>query len=176
MAKARTEARRLGSCRPSVPRFMRAFAPPRPAGRAPRKTPTSGTSAYFRCSWGVWGVGLPNEDTSGSTTDDRNVAAGHAAHVEKVIRGFLDEVAMGHLTRSSSRDKTEFKLVFDEIIENIKSFVVDDTKEKSEAVEDIFERSKNSFAGLLDKTAGEAAACFAAVARFIPQCHDHPSS
>ena len=60
MAKARTEARRLGSCRPSVPRFVRAFTPPRPAGRAPGKTYTSGTSAYFRCEWGVWGVGLPS--------------------------------------------------------------------------------------------------------------------
>ena len=49
MAKARTEARRLGGCRPSAPRFTRAFTPPRPAGRAPRKTHTAGTSAYFRC-------------------------------------------------------------------------------------------------------------------------------
>ena len=66
MAKARTEARRLGSCRPSVPRFVRAFTPPRPAGRAPRKTYTSGTSAYFRCEWGVWGVGLPSAHAQAS--------------------------------------------------------------------------------------------------------------
>ena len=114
-------------------------------------------------------MGIRHEDTSGSTTDDRNVAAQHADHVEKVIRGFLDEVDMGHLTRSSSRDKNEFQRVFDEIIENIKSFVVDDIKEKREAAEDIFERSKHSFAGLLVNTAGEAtASCFAVVARIIP--------
>ena len=112
-------------------------------------------------------MGIRHEDTSGSTTDDRNVTA-HAEHVERVIRGFLDEVDMGHLTRSSSRDKTEFKRVFDTIVENIKDFVIDDTKNKTETFEDIFERAKASFAGLLDETEGEAAACFAAVARFIP--------
>ena len=113
-------------------------------------------------------MGIRHEDTSGSTTDDRNVPAEHADHVEKVIRGFLDEVDMGHLTRSSTRDKTEFKRIFDDIIKNIKDFVIEDINEKSVVVEDIFEKAKDSFAGLLDETEGEAAACFAAVARFIP--------
>ena len=113
-------------------------------------------------------MGIRHEDTSGSTTDDRNVAAQHADHVERVIRGFLDEVDMGHLTRSSTRDKTEFKRIFDDIIKNIKDFVIEDINEKSVVVEDIFEKAKASFAGLLDETEGEAAACFAAVARFIP--------
>ena len=76
MAKARTEARRLGSCRPSVARFVRAFTPPRPAGRAPGKTYTSGTSAYFRCEWGVWGVGLPRTQGTGGSWEGLGVGGG----------------------------------------------------------------------------------------------------
>ena len=38
MAKARTEARGLGSCRADVPRFMRAFTPPRLAAHPEKRT------------------------------------------------------------------------------------------------------------------------------------------
>ena len=62
MAKARTEARGLGSCRPSVLQFMRAFAPPRPAAHPEKLThpaPVLILGANGGCAT-VWGVGLPS--------------------------------------------------------------------------------------------------------------------
>ena len=58
MAKARAEARRLGSCRPSAPRFMRAFAPLRPAPAAhPQKRTQSAPVLILGANGGYVALG-----------------------------------------------------------------------------------------------------------------------